>query len=118
MADGRSLLDALAWAPARGAQGLVRAYRYTLSSVMGRHCRHLPTCSEYMDEALGRHGLWAGGWIGFARLCRCHPWGTSGIDWVPERPPREARWYAPWRYGLWRGTHVPANETFSDGARR
>ena len=34
----------------------IRGYGYTLSSIVGRWCRHLPTCSEYMDEALGRHG--------------------------------------------------------------
>jgi hypothetical protein len=45
--------------------------------------------------------------MGVARLCRCNPWGSSGIDWVPQHLPQSARWYAPWRYGLWRGTHVP-----------
>jgi len=36
-----------------------------------------------------------------ARLLRCHPWGTSGLDFVPEAPPQRARWYLPWRYGRW-----------------
>ncbi|HRK23594.1 MAG TPA: membrane protein insertion efficiency factor YidD, partial [Beijerinckiaceae bacterium] len=49
--------------------GLVRIYRYSLSSLMGRTCRYLPTCSEYTEEALRRHGGWAGGWIGLARIC-------------------------------------------------
>ena len=63
-------------APALVARGLVRVYRLSLSGLVGRNCRYLPTCSAYMDEALARHGLWAGGWMGFARLCRCQPWGT------------------------------------------
>jgi len=42
-----------------------------------------------------------------ARILRCHPWGTSGLDFVPERLPENAHWYLPWRYGRWRG----ANET-------
>ena len=41
--------------------------------VIGRQCRYLPTCSHYADEAIARHGLWAGGWMGVARVCRCHP---------------------------------------------
>ena len=44
-----------------------------------------------------------GGWMTLARLLRCHPWGNSGLDYVPDVPPRDARWYLPWRYGRWRG---------------
>jgi uncharacterized protein len=83
---------------------LIRAYRYTLSPIIGFHCRHLPTCSEYADEALERHGLWVGSWMTLARLVRCQPWGTSGLDFVAKTPPAGARWYLPWRYGRWRST--------------
>jgi uncharacterized protein len=97
----------LAEAPRRAARGLVTIYRYTLSPLVGFHCRHLPTCSAYADEALDRFGLWAGGWMTLARLLRCHPWGTSGLDVVPGVLPLSARWYAPWRYARWRGTNNP-----------
>ena len=96
---------ALAGVPRRAARALVTVYRYTLSPLVGFHCRHLPTCSAYADEALERFGLWAGGWMTLARLCRCHPWGTSGLDVVPDDLPRDAHWYAPWRYARWRGTN-------------
>ena len=96
---------ALASAPRRAARGLVVVYRYTFSPLVGFHCRHLPTCSAYADEALDRFGLWAGGWMTLARLLRCHPWGTSGLDVVPDELARSARWYAPWRYARWRGTN-------------
>lgn len=92
-------------APRLAGRGLVAGYRYTLSPLIGFHCRHLPTCSAYADEALDRHGLWAGGWMTLARLCRCHPYGTSGLDFVPQSPPPRARWYLPWRYGRWRGVN-------------
>ncbi|MGL5115392.1 MAG: membrane protein insertion efficiency factor YidD [Beijerinckiaceae bacterium] len=84
----------------------LRGYGYTISSLIGRTCRHLPTCSEYMDEALGRHGAWAGGWMGFARLCRCRPGpgGTSGFDPVRAQLPDNSAWYRPWHYGRWRST--------------
>ena len=87
------------------ARALVKAYRLTLSPLVGYKCRHLPTCSQYDDEAFARHGFWAGGWMTLARLLRCHPFVTSGLDFVPAEPPSDARWYLPWRYGRWRGTN-------------
>ena len=84
----------------------VKAYRYTLSPLIGFHCRYMPTCSDYADQALDRHGLWAGSWITVARLCRCQPWGSSDLDFVCEELPAGARWYLPWRYGRWRGTNA------------
>jgi putative membrane protein insertion efficiency factor len=90
--------------PRLAGRALVQAYRHSLSLVIGATCRHLPSCSEYADEALARHGLWAGSWMTLARICRCHPWGTSGLDFVPPAPPARAHWWLPWRYGRWRGT--------------
>jgi uncharacterized protein len=97
--------SAIAAAPRRAARGLVTVYRHTLSPLVGFHCRHLPTCSVYADQALDRFGLWAGGWMTLARLCRCQPFGTSGLDVVAESLPADACWYAPWRYARWRGTN-------------
>ena len=103
------LLTIREW-PRRLARGLVTGYRYTLSPLVGFHCRHLPTCSEYADEALARFGLWPGGWMTLARVLRCHPWGTSGIDLVPTSLRPNARWWLPWRYGRWRGTNEGKSE--------
>jgi uncharacterized protein len=92
----------------------VKVYRYTLSPLVGFDCRHLPTCSDYADQAIGHFGLWAGGWMTLARLLRCHPWGTAGLDFVPNTLPASARWFLPWRYALWRGTNAaprPARPT-------
>lgn len=87
-------------------RALVAFYRYVLSPLIGPRCRHLPSCSEYADEAIGRFGLWAGAWMALARILRCHPWGTSGLDFVPKRLPGDAHWWAPWRYGRWHGTQA------------
>ena len=87
--------------PRRAARLAIRAYQLSLSAVLGRHCRYLPTCSHYADEAIARHGLWAGGWMGLARVCRCHPLGGDGFDPVPQSA-ADARWFLPWRYGVWR----------------
>ena len=100
-----SLFDACRLAPRLFGRGLIRVYRYTLSPIIGYRCRHLPTCSDYADQALDRFGLWAGGWMTLARLLRCQPFGTSGLDFVPDAAPPSARWYLPWRYGRWRGTN-------------
>ena len=64
--------------------GLVRLYQLTLSGFVGGHCRHLPTCSEYAYEAIARHGLVRGGWLAARRVARCGPFGSSGLDPVPE----------------------------------
>ena len=69
--------------PRNFGRALIWLYRHTLSPLVGYNCRHLPTCSVYGDEAIERFGLWAGGWMTLARLLRCHPFGTSGIDNVP-----------------------------------
>jgi uncharacterized protein len=90
-------------APKLAGRGMIKIYQYTLSPFVGSNCRHLPTCSDYADQAIDRFGLWAGGWMTMARLLRCHPWGTEGLDFVCETIPARARWYLPWRYGKWRG---------------
>ena len=90
-----------------GAHWAIRGYQLTLSGLVGRQCRHWPSCSDYTDQAIHRHGLWAGGWMGLARICRCGPFGTSGVDLVPEALPGLSRWYKPWTYGRWRGVNAP-----------
>ena len=65
--------------------GLVRAYQLTLSPLIGQHCRHAPTCSEYAYEAIARHGLVAGGALAAWRVARCGPFGGHGYDPVPAR---------------------------------
>ena len=111
----RSALNGLARLPRLAGRGLIGAYRYSLSALVGMHCRHVPSCSAYADEAVDRFGLWAGGWMALARVCRCHPFGTAGLDFVPPVPPSQAHWYLPWRYGRWRGTNVTVP---ADGSER
>ena len=66
-------------------RALIRSYQLFLSPVLGPSCRYLPSCSEYAIEAIERHGPLAGTWLALRRLLRCHPWGGSGYDPVPER---------------------------------
>ena len=118
---GRSRMNLL-HAPRLAGRGLVKVYRYTLSPLVGFHCRHLPTCSEYADEALDRYGLWAGSWMTLARLLRCQPVGHVGHRPRAGDAPQGARWYAPWRYARWswrsREQICPTGPSFRDHAQR
>ncbi len=77
------------------------AYRYSLSPLIGQHCRHAPSCSAYALEAIELNGAWKGLWLTISRLSRCRPYGTDGYDPVPDL--RETHHtFAPWRYGRWR----------------
>lgn len=68
---------------ARLLRGGIVLYRHTLSPLIGRQCRFLPTCSAYADEAIQRYGAVKGGGMALRRICRCHPWGGHGYDPVP-----------------------------------
>jgi hypothetical protein len=59
---------------------LVRVYQYTLSPLVGRHCRFRPTCSNYMIGAVQKYGAVRGTAKGLWRICRCHPWNAGGYD--------------------------------------
>jgi putative membrane protein insertion efficiency factor len=63
---------------------LIRVYQLFLSPLLGPCCRYLPSCSEYAAEAIQLHGAVRGSWLGIRRVLRCHPWGGSGYDPVPE----------------------------------
>jgi putative membrane protein insertion efficiency factor len=66
--------------------GLIKAYRYLLSPLLGPSCRFYPTCSAYAAEAIDTHGVLRGSWLAVRRILRCHPWHPGGIDPVPPAP--------------------------------
>lgn len=43
-------------------------------------CVFLPTCSEYMKEALIKYGFFIGLGKGLLRIVRCHPWQKKHFD--------------------------------------
>ena len=62
---------------------VISAYQHILSPYLPSSCRYSPSCSHYSQEAIERHGMLKGGWLGLKRLARCHPWGSRGYDPVP-----------------------------------
>ncbi len=63
--------------------GAVKGYQLVISPIKPPTCRFVPTCSQYMIEAIRKHGAWKGLRLGIKRIGRCHPWGDSGFDPVP-----------------------------------
>lgn len=66
--------------------GMISFYRSAISPYLGGHCRFQPSCSVYLEEALKRHGLLTGLWLGLKRILRCHPFSSSG-GWDPVPTP-------------------------------
>jgi putative membrane protein insertion efficiency factor len=74
-----------AGAPARALlTGAIRVYRATLSGWLGGQCRFYPTCSHYAEEAIRVHGAVKGTALTLWRILRCNPFGTGGIERVPQ----------------------------------
>lgn len=62
----------------------IRFYQRCISPLTPPACRYTPTCSQYMVEAILRHGALKGFYLGVRRILRCHPWGGHGYDPVPD----------------------------------
>jgi len=61
----------------------VRLYQLTLGAVLPDCCRFSPTCSQYVIEAVQKHGALRGAWLGLKRLLRCNRYFRGGYDPVP-----------------------------------
>lgn len=71
-------------------------------------CRYYPSCSQYGRQALMWHGLRHGLPLLVCRVCSCHPWGGSGIDFVPI--PMYAYYYTVMDMALMTGWGVLLDE--------
>ena len=89
-------LRAAAWtagAPLRGALiALIHVYRYVLSGSLGGQCKFHPSCSQYAEEAIRVHGAFRGTLLATWRILRCGPFTDGGVDAVPPRRDRHARY--------------------------
>jgi uncharacterized protein len=62
---------------------LIRIYKSLLSPYLPNACRFNPTCSQYAEEAITKHGIFKGLFLAVKRISKCHPWGGHGTDPVP-----------------------------------
>ncbi len=63
---------------------MIKSYQKVPTRVHNR-CRFYPTCSNYMIDAIEKHGLIKGLFLGIKRIFRCNPFGKSGYDPVPDK---------------------------------
>lgn len=63
--------------------GLIWCYQKAISPLIPARCRYYPTCSCYGRWAILWHGAGAGLPLAIRRVLSCHPWGGSGVDFVP-----------------------------------
>jgi putative membrane protein insertion efficiency factor len=61
----------------------VRLYPFVIAPLLPPACRYFPSCSNYMIQAVQKHGAFKGVYYGAKRLLRCAPWGGHGYDPVP-----------------------------------
>jgi len=64
--------------------GLINIYQ-KIPGPWHNYCRHIPTCSEYMKQAIRIHGSLKGLKLGIIRILKCNPFGTFGYDPVPKK---------------------------------
>ena len=57
-----------------------RVYQFTVSPLLGPHCRFQPSCSVYFIESVHKYGVIRGVLRSLWRICRCHPWCQGGYD--------------------------------------
>ncbi|MEW5904503.1 MAG: membrane protein insertion efficiency factor YidD [Pseudomonadota bacterium] len=62
---------------------LIKTYKFLISPLLPPSCRFHPSCSQYAEEAISRHGAVKGGWMSVKRIARCNPWNAGGYDPVP-----------------------------------
>ncbi len=68
---------------------LIRFYRQITPSLnslflVQTHCRFVPTCSHYAEEAVQKHGVLKGSALSLKRILQCQPWIAPRVDPIPK----------------------------------
>jgi uncharacterized protein len=59
---------------------VIKGYRRFISPMLPPSCRFTPSCSLYTLQAIEKHGLLKGSFMGARRVLRCHPFSEGGFD--------------------------------------
>jgi putative membrane protein insertion efficiency factor len=63
---------------------VLRLYKRFISPLLPPACRFAPSCSEYAQQAIAKHGALRGSILAAKRLAKCHPLHPGGFDPVPD----------------------------------
>ncbi len=55
-------------------------YRSCLKVFLPATCKFVPSCSQYMRDAVEAKGFFRGVLLGVWRILRCHPFSKGGFD--------------------------------------
>ena len=64
---------------------IIGLYKKYISPHKPALCKYYPTCSEYAEQAVKKHGAAKGTVLALWRILRCNPWSGGGVDYVPEK---------------------------------
>jgi uncharacterized protein len=59
---------------------ILAGYHRVLSPLLPNACRFYPSCSLYAAQAVEKHGVIKGMWLGLHRLSRCNSLHPGGYD--------------------------------------
>lgn len=57
-------------------------YKFGISTLLGKNCRFYPSCSDYAIKVISRYGVWKGSLLTSKRLCKCHSWHFSKLNYI------------------------------------
>tara|TARA_B100001175_G_C19244044_1_gene511427 strand:- start:360 stop:584 length:225 start_codon:yes stop_codon:yes gene_type:complete len=64
---------------------LIKFYQMFFSPISGKSCRFNPTCSNYAILSIKKFGIIKSIFLIIKRIFKCHPWGGSGYDPLPDK---------------------------------
>ena len=71
---------------------LVGVYKRHYNPLFAGNCKHTPSCSAYMVQAVKKRGFLVGFAMGIWRIIRCNPFSKGGFDPVKDNLRGRAKW--------------------------
>ncbi|WP_185864467.1 membrane protein insertion efficiency factor YidD [Blattabacterium cuenoti] len=59
---------------------LIKFYQLGISPSIGKNCRYITTCSEYMIISLKKFHFFKAIFFSLKRIIQCNPWGKSDYN--------------------------------------